>query len=89
MTSTSVNGDPNALTEIFINQQMSIRTTESIGRAVHAAQDSAAGGHAGNQRYTGKFDFQHFLDDLLPSKSERKKAIDRTRALFPQCGCKR
>jgi hypothetical protein len=76
-------------TEGFIREQMAKGTIESMGRAIHAAQDSAAGGHQGYQRYTGSFDLRHFLQDVFPSQAERRKAIERTRELFKECECKR
>jgi RHS repeat-associated protein len=74
-----------AETALFIKQQMSIGSTQSIGRAIHAAQDSAAGGHTNSQTYDGDFHIGHFMDDMFPNKQERDRAIQATKNLFPKC----
>jgi RHS repeat-associated protein len=80
--------DALAATETFINQQMGMGTTQSMGRAMHAAQDAAARGHKGYQTYTGHSDFSHVEGDELPTTTEIAEAIRRTKNLFPECGCK-
>lgn len=78
-----------SLTNDFIAEQIKIGSIESIGRAIHAVQDSAAGGYRDYRRYTGKFELKHFLQDLFPSKQSREAAIAKTRALFEECTCKK
>ncbi|MDM4766845.1 RHS repeat-associated core domain-containing protein [Pelomonas sp. SE-A7] len=80
--------DARRSTEAFIKVQLAFGTTESIGRAIHAAQDSAARGHKGYQTYTGYSDLNHLAGDEFPSPAEIRDAIQKTKALFPECRCK-
>ncbi|MBT9512814.1 MAG: hypothetical protein IV104_10755 [Acidovorax sp.] len=89
MTSYSVHGNPGQVTSNFISEKMQLGSISSIGRAIHAAQDAAAGGHAAYQLYHGRFDLKHFLMDAFPSKISRDRAIQNTRNLFDQCGCRK
>src|SRR5882672_9176007 len=65
-------------TQRFIQAQMAIGTTQSIGRAIHAAQDSAARGHRNYQTYTGHSGFGHVAGDELPTPREIGQAMQNT-----------
>jgi hypothetical protein len=90
LSTMGMDGLAKSMAQDFVREQMSLGTTESIGRAIHTWQDAAARGHRGQQRYSGHFDLMHFLGDLLPTDGERIVGIVNTRSLLwqlPQCGC--
>src|SRR3954466_3865701 len=53
----------------YINSELDKCTWPGLAKAIHAAQDSYAGGHRDVHEYSGLFNMgmiPHFIDDTLP-----------------------
>jgi RHS repeat-associated protein len=79
--------------ERFIDSEVNSCTARGLANAVHAAQDSAAGGHKGCQETpNGKFAWMvHIWQDVFPSLSDVSAADVHTLKIFSRyknaCGC--
>lgn len=78
--------------ERFVQDQIQTCSAMGLGRAIHAAQDTAARGHRGFQAWAGGTpSLQHVRGDLAPSEAEVDDARSRTRQVIERyrraCGC--
>lgn len=75
----------------YINDNMETCTPRGLGNAIHALQDSHAGGHKDFQEYDGHFHWSHFLQDMFPTPWEEAGAIGATFApvldFISNCKC--
>jgi RHS repeat-associated protein len=80
-------------TEEFVQSELSGCTLDGLANAIHAVQDSYAGGHAGYQTYDGLVGPIHILQDLAPNRTHRSRMISDTNALIKAwkttCGCRK
>jgi RHS repeat-associated protein len=79
--------------ENFIREEMAKCTKVGLANAIHAVQDSFAGGHEEFERYSGMpVSPLHILQDMAPDRLQRHKAISETARLINEwkskCPCK-
>ncbi|TCV78209.1 RHS repeat-associated protein [Sulfurirhabdus autotrophica] len=74
----------------YVMQQLKRCDAQGLGRALHAVEDSAAGGH-GFKVYNGSVSLKHIFEDKYPSAQQRKEAIIKGRNIIDlfkqQCTC--
>jgi hypothetical protein len=78
----------------YVNSQLALCTIDGLAHALHAVQDSTAGGHSGFQRWSGGLpSASHFKDDLFPGDQNwddgKAKTKDAVRKFKLMCGCPR
>jgi RHS repeat-associated protein len=75
----------------FIKVQLKSCNAKSLGHALHAVQDSVAGGHKFSP-YTGHVDYKHFLMDAEVDSPTFNEAVIKSQDLIKQfeqqCGCR-
>jgi len=68
--------DADALYNQYVEQNISACTMKGLAAALHAAQDSEAGGHQGFQSWSGGMpSLSHLIQDTFPSKASYKAAV--------------
>ena len=79
------------LTERFISRMIANCDLESLGRAIHAGQDTTAPGHQGWQEYTGTVTREHMAGDAFPPSENLASAQRITFEIIirwqRQCAC--
>jgi len=80
------------LYEEYVRSNAGSGTVAGLARAMHAVQDSAAGGHKGFQPWSGGLPSRsHARDDWTPSPESIADAINKATELLKQyggaCGC--
>jgi transposase-like protein len=78
-----------ALYNDYVATQASSGTVEGLAAALHAVEDSAAGGHKGFQAWSGGLPSSaHMHDDWTPSPESVADAINKATELLRQYGGK-
>ncbi len=76
----------------FVKSQLKSCTARGLGHAMHAVQDSTAGGHKFST-YTGHVSYSHFLMDTEVDNATYKEAIIKSKDLIQQfrqqCECQK
>ena len=81
--------------ENYIRSELNKCTKKGLARAIHALQDSYAGGHGGFQQYTDVWHltYSHFHDDAAPTQEENVGVPIVTENIIRQwqekCTCKK
>jgi hypothetical protein len=81
----------------YVDKQIATCTLDGLARALHAAQDSAAGGHKGFQPWDGGSgplhlpSRSHIQADTFPSAAELADAVEKSREVLKRykekCQC--
>jgi RHS repeat-associated protein len=85
--------DSDAIREALTRRALDTCQKTDLAMAMHAAQDSAAGGHKNCQVWNGHVSFAHLKADMFPSADSVEEARSKTAAILSafeeKCGCQK
>ncbi|GAB3254574.1 RHS repeat domain-containing protein [Chitinimonas naiadis] len=83
--------DSDARREALTSNALQSCKLSDLAMAMHAAQDSAAGGHKQCQVWNGRVSLAHLKADIFPTKDAVNEALSKSAAILTQfeqkCGC--